>query len=205
MDIGDNNRKSITITLHFLFEGNFCKFYGIDELIKDTSELKNILNQLEIQDISVLAKRIGELWGSETLMGLKPTFVECQKNAIEDYIFNVPAEIYDINYNRIVPLCRIQEEGIIDFELMEELIEDEVRENIREELDSFINDIPKELRVDDSFLNGLNICIYGANSIVEAYKKDEYYEDYEQDYYFDHNCASEDDEVIHLFSSLEQE
>lgn len=181
VNIYERHTVSAIRIFEHLLEGEMCTFYRVDELLLDFEILEQILSYFDLGDLADAIDCCYNLYKS------KEGFISiCQRvieEAIKLYCSDVNAEEFDINVQEFVEnsydvlYCG-------DGEYYNEPDADEatnqiisvIKEMVKDELLNYLNNLPDELSMSDSFLDEIYIDVSGAGDLVESYLKSDYYD-----------------------------
>lgn len=188
LDICEDRKVPLCLTYKKLFNKDICLFYGINNILHDIFNLESIISQLVLDDIVVFIKQVDYIFENEERALYVEVIERAIKEEIECYCQDIPADEYDVSISDIVEEhCYEDEHGWnVDGDGVASAIDEIIKSLVLDEIAAYISEFPKDIIIEDSFINNLNISVNGSASLVESYLVDDY-----QDYYYDDYRESE--------------
>lgn len=166
----------------WIFEPKMRTFYGLDQMVRDLSELQEILDNHELDDMVILLLKIDDLFTGAARGSYIRIARQALKESAEFYCSDVSAANYDIDVASVV--ADHSEYGpyedYIDGDGAAFEIKNIVEDQVKDELYDILAKLPADLE-DSSFIETLDIDVSGSDDLVESYLSDvpeDYYEEY---------------------------
>lgn len=184
VNIFEKAKLSVSVIFKKLFEREICSFYGIDNIVLDMQNLSQIILLLDLDNAVEFINQIDYLFEGELRSKYVETVVSAYKQIIEWYCSYVPADECDVDVGYIVDDCMYEDQhgGHINYDEAVREIENIVQDAILDEVNDWISELPKDIIIDEVFMDNLMVDVYGASGLVEAYLLDDYPDDYYREY-----------------------
>ena len=170
----------------WLFEPEMRAFYGVNQIIRDLSELQEILENQYLSDMVALLRKIDDLFVEEKRKSYIKLVRRTLKDAVNSYCEDVPAADYDIDVASMVAShreysrYRDDREGDIDGDSAAREIEAFIKEQVLDKVYGILSKLPEDL-FEVSLGDDLEVNVSGIDDLVEDYlmgEPDDYYEEY---------------------------
>ena len=171
----------------WIFEPKMRTFYGLDQMVRDLSELQEILDNHELDDMVILLLKIDDLFTGAARGYYIRIARQALKESAEFYCSDVSAANYDIDVASVVADHREYGpyEDYIDGDGAAFEIKNIVEDQVKDELYDILAKLPADL-ADASFVDTIDVDVSGSEDLVESYLSDvpeDYYEEYRDQEY----------------------
>lgn len=155
-----------------LMDVNIRSFYKLDAYIIDFTVLNTILEEFLLPDLMVAISCIDPLFveDREDYVDLIKGIV---KEAIKEYCSDIYADEYDfyIDLETIIENCTYSDSDGEDIDEWEasQTIEEEIRELVSDEIIDYLSSLPKDIMIDEAFIDKVDMSIYGCDDMVSDF------------------------------------
>lgn len=162
--------------------------------MKDILFLYDFLDKFQLDDLIDILVIIEKLFVDKE----REYFIDIAKEMIckevENYCTEVPAESYEIDINAIVN--ESEDAGYLEKYYIEDAIEQEVVELVKNEVKDYIDMLPDDIKIDKKILDDIDISVNGAGALVDDYFADV---DYDPELLYDRDFG-DNDEIDLIFN-----
>lgn len=194
VDIYDKSKIYAINLIKILFNDDLITFYHFDDLLKDILFLYDFLDKFQLDDLIDILVIIEKLFVDKE----REYFIDIAKEMIckevENYCTEVPAESYEIDINAIVN--ESEDAGYLEKYYIEDAIEQEVVELVKNEVKDYIDMLPDDIKIDKKILDDIDISVNGAGALVDDYFADV---DYDPELLYDRDFG-DNDEIDLIFN-----
>lgn len=155
-----------------LMDTDVRSFYKLDACITEISTLTKVLERFSLQDLIVAISCIDPLFieDREDYVYLIEDIV---KESIKKHCSDISADEYDfhIDLETIIENCTYNDPdggGIDEWEAAQ-TIEEEIRELVSDEIIDYISSLPKDITIDESFIDNVDMTIDGCDDMVSDF------------------------------------
>lgn len=178
----DGFRLRERMIVPLILDSEMRAFYGLDQMVRDLSELQKILEDQYLDDMVILLQKIDDLFTGEERNPYIKLARQALKESVDFYCSDVPAANYDIDMASIVADHREYSsyEDYIDGDGAAFKIKNIVEDQVKDEIYDLLAKLPEDL-ADASFVDTLDVDVSGSEDLVESYLSDvpeDYYEEY---------------------------
>lgn len=198
IDIFEVQKVSISYMNKKLWDEKICSFYELDKIICDTPQLIKMLSNLELKEVVGVIKRIDHLFEGDQREDYVKICEDILKEAVDCFGADVQVDEYDIDVGKIIDDCGY-EDGYtrhIDGDVVASEIDAIVEDLAIDEINECLSDLPKDIVIDQEFVNRLSISVSGSSELVESFLCDDF-----EDYYYEQYREREfdDPEIEYIF------
>lgn len=171
--------ERISSIAEYLYEKEFCLFYGINEKSFELPRFYKMLEQLQLDEIVQVVSRIDWIIEKTKRSAYIKEIRAILRENIEAYCTDVPADVYDINIADIVEECHYMDESgwKIDGDEAISIVDQKIEGCILDELVDILSALPDDVNPENDLNANVKITINGAESAVLGYLRDDYDED----------------------------
>lgn len=166
-----------------LLNDKFIEFYKLDEFFRNALFLNDFLDKLQLDDLVYTITIIEKFF----LDVERENFIEIAKRMIckeiNNFCYDVPAENYQIDISNIVDTY--EESGDIDRYGIEEEIEQEISDCVKDEITYYLDMLPQDIEIDKNILDNIIVSVNGISHLIDDYFADIDYDPellYEKDF-----------------------
>ena len=193
-DMGEGWKIYSSVIISILLKKDLIEFYQLEDLLTDATWFKKITDTFLLDDLVVIVSLIEYLHTGAERKAWVEFAQKAIKDAIELYCTNVPALNYDVDLAEIHDSCI--DDNYVRYSIERE-IEERVSEMVLDEVRACIAQLPEDLKINDVFINNLNVSVSGASELFDEYFDDI---DYDPELYYD----DEDDTLDEIYSIFER-
>lgn len=171
--------EKISNIAKYLFEKEFCLFYGINEVSFELPRFYKMLDELQLDEIVQIVSHIDWIIEQTKRSAYIKEIRAILRENIEAYCTDVPADAYDINIADIVEECHYTDErgGKLDGDEATSMVEQKIEDCVSDELFDILSALPDDIDPQNNLSSNVKISINGAESAVLDYLRDDYDED----------------------------
>ena len=171
--------EKISNIAKYLFEKEFCLFYGINEVSFELPRFYKMLDELQLDEIVQIVSHIDWIIEQTKRSAYIKEIRAILRENIEAYCTDVPADAYDINIADIVEECHYTDErgGKLDGDEAISMVEQKIEDCVSDELFDILSALPDDIDPQNNLSSNVKISINGAESAVLDYLRDDYDED----------------------------
>ncbi len=175
---------------------DMIEYYGIVQFLQKEENLRSFLATFDLQSQIQVLNIINSFFENRAYFA--SISIEILKETIENYCEAVDADDYDPDVSGSVDFASSYGEFGMEVDEYEAAIgiEYEVKECVKDEIYKLIGELPSDIVIDEKYIDELDISVYGASHLVDAYIADND-SDYEYDNYIPYRCN--DEEIQNIF------
>ena len=183
IDMYESERALVTKILNGLFEKEFFDFYRLDKIICDINKLKDIFEDLQLDEVVEVIKYIDRLFVGDDRCYYISIIQEVLRESIGWYCCDVPAHAYDFDVSDIIEECSYEDENgnHINADEAINILENEVKDAVEKDIYILLGKLPDDIYTDSMNPSRQFITVDGAYNIVMSYLQSDYYD--EEAYY----------------------